>query len=145
MFGSKSSKPVVNSSNGNIDTLLGSSCEISGDVHSKSSIKIDGHVYGNIQAQGAVILAEKGIIKGDVHAHEVIVYGQVDGNIFTESLHLQSSARIQGEISAKSLQIESGALYQGVVHMHHQEEDLTVKPAIESTTHTTQLIEDNSL
>lgn len=124
MFGSKNDKHKPQVSGDNI-TLIGPSCEVSGNIETKSSIKVDGTTLGNIKAADTVIVAQNGVIKGDVNAKELIVYGKVEGNIFTETLHLQPTARIQGEINTKNLEIESGAIYQGAVNMR---QDAAGKP-----------------
>lgn len=122
MFGKKGSADIEKT-----DTLLGDTCTITGDIVTKNSIRIDGNIIGNIQADGKVVIAEKGSIKGDVNCKEFIVYGAVEGVITTQRLHLQPSAKINGEINTKTLQVEEGAVYQGAVHMDSSKTDNTVK------------------
>lgn len=121
MFGAKDNNKAASIKTNNIDTILGEACEIKGNITSKSSIKLDGRIEGNVSTQGVVIIAQKGAVVGDVSSKELVVYGSVEGTIHADSLHLQPTARIVGEINAKSLQIEAGAVYQGAVNMKQQQ------------------------
>lgn len=120
MFGSKKQSASTGGNTANIDTLLGSSCTINGDIITKTSLKIDGSVNGNVTADGVVVVAERGNIKGDVKCKELVVFGAIEGTISTEDLHLQPSAKINGEINTQSLQVEAGAVYQGAVNMQNK-------------------------
>lgn len=117
MFGSKKQATATSGDTAKIDTLLGSSCTVNGDIITKTSLKIDGSVNGNVSADGVVVVAERGNIKGDVKCKELVVFGAIEGMINTENLHLQPSAKINGEINTQSLQVEAGAVYQGAVNM----------------------------
>lgn len=100
-----------------IETLIGESCTIEGNVGSTGNIRIDGNIKGDVSAEGTVSISESGVITGDVKSNELVVYGRLDGSVYTQSLHLQPNARIQGDIHTQNLHVEPGAVYEGVVSM----------------------------
>lgn len=107
----------LNLSNGNISTLIGEGCRIQGDIHAKNSIKIDGHIQGNLKIEGSVIIGEKSHVQGDIECADLIVFGHLDGNVAVHQLQLKHTAQIYGNIQAHILQVEPGAVYQGSVSM----------------------------
>lgn len=102
----------------NIDTLIGESCTIEGNIRSQNSIKIEGGIHGNVGSEGMVIVGEKGWIKGNIQARELLVFGRIEGDIVAQNLDLKASAHIAGNIDTHTLQVEPGAVYQGNVFMH---------------------------
>lgn len=104
-------------SNANISTLIGEGCHIQGNIHAKNSIKVDGHIQGNLTIEGSVIMGEKSHVQGDITCADLIVLGRLDGNITARQLQLKHTAQIYGNIEAQILQVEPGAIYQGSVSM----------------------------
>ena len=100
-----------------IDTVIAEQCTLEGDLTTQNSIKVDGRIQGTLRAEGRAIIGETGIVKGDVHAADLLVLGRLEGNVFAQRLHLQASANIHGNISADSLQVDPGARYHGSVSM----------------------------
>ena len=100
-----------------IDTLIAEQCTLEGDLTTQNSIKVDGQIKGTLRAEGRAIIGETGVVKGDVHAADLLVLGKLEGNVFAQRLHLQASANIHGNISTESLQVDPGARYHGNVSM----------------------------
>ncbi|MFD1711232.1 polymer-forming cytoskeletal protein [Ottowia sp. GY511] len=124
MFGSGKDKPsplatpAVSAAAGKqIDTLIAEQCTLEGDLTTQNSVKVDGQIKGTLRAEGRAIIGETGVVKGDVHAADLLVLGRLEGNVFAQRLHLQASANIHGNISTESLQVDPGARYHGSVSM----------------------------
>ena len=122
MFGSgkdKTPNPPANlaAASKQIDTVIAEQCTLEGDLTTQNSIKVDGRIQGTLRAEGRAIIGETGVVKGDVHAADLLVLGRLDGNVFAQRLHLQASANIHGNITADSLQVDPGARYHGSVSM----------------------------
>ncbi|MBC3808660.1 polymer-forming cytoskeletal protein [Undibacterium seohonense] len=101
-----------------IDSLIGSSTSIEGDVHFKGGLRIDGHVKGNVIAEAGtasiLVISEQAVIDGEVRAGHVVVNGVINGPVFsTELIELQSRARISGDVVYKALEMMNGALVSG--------------------------------
>ena len=102
----------------NITTLIGKTCKITGDITTKESIRIDGHVIGNVEAENVASITETAVIEGNIKASEIFVAGKVKGNITAyKSLELEKSTIITGDILTAKLQIHSGALFNGNTKM----------------------------
>ena len=58
-------------------------------------------------------IGENAIIKGDVTAGEVKVYGKVEGKITSERCELKDKSKINGDIKSKVFSMEEGAQLSG--------------------------------
>lgn len=116
MFGIKSSKPQST-----IDSLIGATTVIEGDVVFAGGLRIDGQVKGNVVASGdpevinsTLVVSESARIQGEIRAAHVVVNGVVEGPLFvSEFLELQPKARIAGDVHYKSIEIHLGATLDG--------------------------------
>ncbi|MCO6565696.1 MAG: polymer-forming cytoskeletal protein [Apibacter sp.] len=101
----------------NITTIIAEDCKVEGNIECKEFIRIDGQALGNVNSTCGLVIGQKGSIKGDIRTKELIVYGQIDGDIFVDNLMLKNSGSIIGNMQVKSFQVENGALYKGTVSM----------------------------
>lgn len=102
----------------NIESIISTGVEIKGEINSKGSIRIDGNVEGKINVQGDVILGEKGHIKGEIKAENMILAGKVEGNINTKGrLEISSTGVLLGDIMCSVLTIEEGGILDGNTKM----------------------------
>ncbi|HEX9849540.1 polymer-forming cytoskeletal protein [Candidatus Deferrimicrobium sp.] len=108
MFGKGSQK---------LETIVGNDTHITGKVSVKGTIRVDGIVEGDVQADW-VIVGETGKILGNTRTRGMVVGGSVEGNIeATESAELREKARMVGEIHAPKLGISEGAVFDGRARM----------------------------
>ncbi len=114
MFAKKSSS-ASDASKSPIETLINQGCEIKGDMSSEGSVKVDGKILGNVDCQALLIVAEKGVVQGDIRCKELVIYGEVIGKVTAEVLHLKKSSVLSGEINTARLEVEPGAHYDGQV------------------------------
>ncbi|MGN0940423.1 MAG: polymer-forming cytoskeletal protein, partial [Selenomonadaceae bacterium] len=78
MFDSMRKK--VDSTN-DIETIIGRSTAINGQISGSGNIRVDGRVDGGIAVAGDAIIGESGIIVGDIKARSLVVAGTVNGNV----------------------------------------------------------------
>jgi cytoskeletal protein CcmA (bactofilin family) len=96
------------------DTLIGEGSVFEGRIRSEASIRIEGHIVGDIECTGDVYVGEKGVVKSNVSARDVIIGGSVHGNIVTKGkLTITSTGSLHGNTNAASFIIEEGAVFQG--------------------------------
>ncbi len=101
-----------------INTVIGEESSIKGSIHSQRSIRIEGRLEGEINAQGEVYISEKSQVKANVFGKDVIVAGEVIGNIEAiKSLTICKTGKVYGNISGDQLTIEEGGIYKGKVNM----------------------------
>jgi cytoskeletal protein CcmA (bactofilin family) len=103
-----------------IDTLIGVSTDMKGDITFSGGLRIDGKVKGNITARSddnsTLVLSENAVVTGDVSVPHMIVNGKIKGSVRSaERLELQSKAEINGDVSYKVLEIAAGAQVNGVM------------------------------
>jgi len=98
-------------------TLISKGCIVEGRIESDVFIRIDGHVKGDVFSGEGLIVGENGLIEGNVHAREVVIFGTVNGTVKADSIDIKSSGKILGELHTNSLKVEKGAIYIGNVVM----------------------------
>ena len=104
-----------------IDTVIGSTSTIDGNILFSGNLKIDGIVNGNVTAddEGAIlIINEEGQIQGEVKVANIMVNGKIDGNIFaSKKIELFQNAKIFGDVHYNLLEMASGSEVNGkMVH-----------------------------
>ena len=116
-----------------IDSLIGMSTSIKGDVHFKGGLRIDGHVKGNVIADSGqvsmLVISENAKVEGEVRVAHLVVNGEIVGPVFSsELLELQPKARITGDVHYKALEMHGGALVSGKL-AHNQVEEPVLRLA----------------
>jgi cytoskeletal protein CcmA (bactofilin family) len=99
-------------------TIVGATAKLEGNVVSAGSLRIDGQVKGQINADGDVTLSPKSQVEADIRAQNVSVAGRFKGNILVKGkAHLARGGRIEGNISSKTLVVEEGGVFHGQSNM----------------------------
>jgi cytoskeletal protein CcmA (bactofilin family) len=106
------------SSKSTIDSLIGMSTSIEGDLHFKGGLRIDGRVKGNVVADSGessmLVISENAKVEGEVRVAHLVVNGEIVGPVYSsELLELQPKARITGDVYYKALEMHGGALVSG--------------------------------
>jgi cytoskeletal protein CcmA (bactofilin family) len=101
-----------------IDSLIGISARIEGDLCFTGGLRIDGEVHGNVVAgegaESVLIISEHARIEGEVRCANLVVNGYIAGSVHcTELLELQPKGRIHGDVHYKLLEMHGGALVTG--------------------------------
>lgn len=101
-----------------VRSFICSGCVFEGNIIIGEGItRIDGEVYGNVKGEGALLVGEKGIIKGDIEIKKLVLYGQLLGNIKAEEVELYRGSIVKGNIKTKALYVEKGAFINGLCEM----------------------------
>lgn len=95
-------------------TIVGAAAKLEGTVVSAGSLRIDGQVKGQIQADGEVTLSSQSQVEADIRAQNVSIAGRFKGNIIVKGkAHLARGGRIEGNITSKTLVVEEGGVFHG--------------------------------
>jgi cytoskeletal protein CcmA (bactofilin family) len=95
-------------------TIVGTGARLDGNLVSAGSLRIDGQVKGQINADGDVSLSPQSQVEADIRAQNVSVAGRFKGNIVVKGkAHLARGGRIDGNITSKSLIVEEGGTFHG--------------------------------
>ena len=114
--------------NGNGTTLIGAGTTLKGDISSKSDLRIDGTIIGNIHSSAKVVVGANGVVEGDISGNQADIIGKVTGNIKAKDLlQLRGESTVTGNLYADKLQIEPSAVFNGQCHMGSgKEKELTL-------------------
>ena len=114
-----------------IDSLIGATTRIEGNVFFSGGLRVDGAVRGNVAAlpdqPGTLVVSEHARIDGEVQAAHVVVNGTINGPVDSRvTLELQPNSRVKGDIHYKSIEIQQGAVIEGRL-VHHTAEMKSVE------------------
>lgn len=101
-----------------IETLIGKGVRVEGDIDFLGGMHLDGAIAGNVRsdaAPGATLsVSETGSIEGSVDVPNVILQGQVRGDIHAaERVVLGATARVAGDVYYGVIEMTLGAQITG--------------------------------
>lgn len=97
-----------------IDTLIGKSARVSGDVDFQGGLHLDGRVMGSVRSDDSpgstLSVSETGSIEGTVQVPNVMLSGMVRGDIHArERVVLGATARVEGNVYYGIIEMTLGA------------------------------------
>jgi cytoskeletal protein CcmA (bactofilin family) len=102
-------------------TIVGQGAKLEGTVVSAGSLRIDGQIKGQVNAEGDVMLSPQSQVEADIRAQNVSIAGRFKGSIVVKGrAELARGGRVDGNITSKTLVIEEGAVFQGQSIMDQQ-------------------------
>jgi cytoskeletal protein CcmA (bactofilin family) len=101
-----------------IENILGRSGLIRGDLSAEGAFRIDGTIEGSVVSRAEVVIGDTGVVRGDVAGSDVVVAGQIIGNVrCTGHLEILAKGKVEGDIAAQSVRIETGGVFRGTSFM----------------------------
>ncbi|WP_331345838.1 polymer-forming cytoskeletal protein [Cellvibrio sp. UBA7661] len=110
----------------NNHTLISRATRVIGDLYFSGELQLEGKVTGNIVAEdekdAKLVIADTGLVEGEIRAPVVIVNGKVVGNIYS-SKHLELAAKgnVTGTVHYHSIEMVKGAQLNGSMVNNQQE------------------------
>jgi len=102
-------------------TIVGQGAKLEGTVVSAGSLRIDGQIKGQVNADGDVMLSPQSAVEADIRAQNVSVAGRFKGSIVVKGrAEIARGGRVDGNITSKTLVVEEGAIFQGQSIMDQQ-------------------------
>lgn len=110
----------------NNHTLISRGTRLVGDLHFSGDLQLEGHIVGNIIAEetkdAKLVIADTGIVEGEIRAPIIVVNGRVDGNIHaSKHLELAKKGVVTGNIHYSVIEIVNGARINGNLISSDQE------------------------
>lgn len=103
-----------------LESFVGVNSHFKGDIKSKGTLRIDGSVEGNVEADW-LILGEKAILKGNVSARGIIAGGKIEGALTAkEILEIKSKGQVVGDITTPKLMVSEGGIMEGRSSMNRE-------------------------
>jgi cytoskeletal protein CcmA (bactofilin family) len=98
--------------------FLGKGSRVTGKLVFEGTVRIEGHVEGEITAQDTLIIGESAIVNAQIVGTSVIVHGRVTGDITAKKrLEIRAPGRLVGNITTPSLVIHEGVVFEGQCSM----------------------------
>jgi cytoskeletal protein CcmA (bactofilin family) len=122
----------------NAVSTISAGLKIRGDISGSCHLVIEGETHGKIHlANGRVTVGSSGRVNADIVAPEIVIDGQVQGNLQArDSVRLGPASHVQGSVLTPRIRIEDGAGFRGKVEMtrpgHHADSSGKSKPAAEA-------------
>lgn len=113
---SRHTKPSAKT--GDLSAFIDEGSEIDGKYTFRGTVMVNGKFSGEIRTEDTLIIGEKGMIKADIHAGNVVISGEVTGNVTaTERVELRGTARVFGDVEAPVIVVAEGVLFEGRCRM----------------------------
>src|SRR5712692_6020000 len=114
-----SNSPLKAASASEEQTTIGASLVIKGEVSGTESLYIDGRIEGAVNFAGhRVTIGSNGSAAADISAREVVIIGEVQGNIqCTDRLDIRSQGSLTGDVITHRISVEDGAFLKGGVQI----------------------------
>lgn len=98
-----------------MESIIGNDLAIEGQsitIRCQGSLRVNGNIQADLHGK-RIIVGEEAVIRGSIAAEEVVVLGQVNGQILGSNVILHSSADVEGDIHSQHLALERGASFNG--------------------------------
>jgi cytoskeletal protein CcmA (bactofilin family) len=105
---------------GKVDSVIGPGLVVKGELHSRGTLRVDGNVEGKVSADASLIIGEKGVVKAEITAGQVIIGGTVHGTVMgREKVEILSTGRLYGDVTTKAAKfvVAEGVIFEGCVKM----------------------------
>ena len=99
-------------------TVIGAGTVLEGTLKAGMSARIDGTINGDVTSSGTIVVANDGVVNGNISAADVKISGMVKGNV----IDLVADGRLIGDIKAGSLSIAETAIFEGNCKMQTEAE-----------------------
>ena len=111
------------------NAVIGKNLIIKGEVSGTEPLLIEGQIEGTINVNGYYVgIGPSGKVKATINAAEVVVRGNVNGNLqVSERLEIRSGGSVNGDIVTRRLSIEEGAYFHGTIDMQKPEQKFEKK------------------
>ena len=101
-----------------VDTLLGRTVNVHGDVEFSGGLHIDGTIHGCVRAvpgnEASIAVSEQAVIHGSLEAPQVVMNGAIMGDIIaSHRVVLGPKARVQGDVYYGTIEMALGAQVNG--------------------------------
>ena len=102
---------------------IGKAVRVVGQIFTKEDLYVDGDVEGTIESQeNKVTIGPNGRVQASIRARDVIILGQVQGNVETsDKVDIRKDAKLVGDITTSRISIEDGALFKGSIDIKKPE------------------------
>jgi cytoskeletal protein CcmA (bactofilin family) len=107
-----------------INAFLGRDTEFEGKFSFTGAVRVDGKISGEIFSNGTLIVGESAVINSKIHVADIIISGEVHGDIFAEKkIEITVPGKLFGNIKTPKLVLEEGVIFEGNCKMKDLKEE----------------------
>lgn len=100
------------------DTIISKGITIDGEISGTEPVIVEGTVKGKITLEAVVTIEENGVVEADVETTQVLISGQMTGNVKAQDrVEITNSGRVVGDIASPRISIADGAGFKGHIDM----------------------------
>jgi cytoskeletal protein CcmA (bactofilin family) len=108
-----------------LNSILGKGARFKGTFEGAGTVRIESEVDGTIKGADSVVIGKTGVVRGEIHAKQVVVTGRVEGRIVAaERLELQSDSHVKADIFSPRLIISEGVFFEGSCKMGSEAQEI---------------------
>jgi cytoskeletal protein CcmA (bactofilin family) len=114
-----STYPPSSSSSTGGSARLGASLHVKGEITGNEDLTIDGSVEGLVHLEDRKLtVGASARVTADVIAREVVVYGNVKGNLRArDRIEIKKDGSVVGDLTTARIMIEDGAYFKGSIEI----------------------------
>jgi cytoskeletal protein CcmA (bactofilin family) len=111
--------PRPNASAARAPSWLGPGLKIKGQLSGGEDLQLECKMDGPVSlGDHRLTVGQNGHINGEITASEVIVFGEVSGNLLaTERIEIKKHGSVIGDLATSRIMIEEGAYYKGAIEI----------------------------
>ncbi len=115
----ESAYPAATASSSSGMARLGASLHVKGEITGNEDLAIDGSVEGLVHLEERKLtVGASARLTADVIAREVVVYGNVKGNLRArDRIEIKKDGSVVGDLTTARIMIEDGAYFKGSIEI----------------------------
>jgi cytoskeletal protein CcmA (bactofilin family) len=92
---------------------------VKGEITGAEALFVDGKVEGSINLpKNLVTVGENGQISANITAREVVVRGNILGNVNSDRVDVRTEGSLTGDVATQRIKVEEGAFFKGRIDIH---------------------------
>jgi cytoskeletal protein CcmA (bactofilin family) len=108
--------------------FLGKGSRVNGKLVFEGTVRIEGHVEGEISAQDTLVIGETAVVNAQVNGTSIVVHGRVTGDLTARKrVEIRAPGKLYGNITTPCLVIHEGVVFEGQCSMTGAEPGRTDK------------------
>ncbi len=97
-----------------MNAFLGEGTKFEGKLSFTGIVRLDGRFKGEIFSEGTLIVGDSALIEADINIAEIIISGEVRGNIVAGSrIEIHAPGKVFGNIVSPVVIIDEGVIFEG--------------------------------
>ena len=115
---------------GELNGFLDAGSFLKGELRFEDTFRVDGHLEGDIESDGDLVIGSEGAVTGRIRVARVFVSGTIRGEIIaSRRLEISERGRVFADVTTPALVIEEGAFLEGRCAMERAVTQGTVESA----------------